>query len=214
MKILVTLRGANATEYNEPRQAISLDWISLLQSLNIVPILVPFGLDNYEPYFQLNPAGLLLTGGDNVGLLASETMGALPTNRDLCEYDLMKQAIANNIPILGVCRGIQIINTYFGGGLSRSLVMNHLQPHDIIFQKDIFGYKMNDYIRVNSFHRHGIYAAQLANDFKVIASSQDGCVEYMEHKHLAITGIHWHPERPNEAAKLLDTQIITHRFNI
>lgn len=208
------MRSTNAAEYDEPRQAISIDWLSWLQTFGIMPILVPFGLQNYDAYFKLNPSGLLLTGGDSVGSLATESMGHQPTSRDRAEFAIIKQAIASHIPILGVCRGMQILNTYFGGSLCRSLEMNHLKAHDIIFQKDIFKYKVHDRITVNSFHNHGIYPKQLAKEFTVIASSNDGCIEYMEHKNLAITGIHWHPERPNEAAKLLDTQIITHRFNL
>jgi N5-(cytidine 5'-diphosphoramidyl)-L-glutamine hydrolase len=205
MKLLITMRTANAAEYDEPRQAISNDWISLCQRFDFTPILMPSGLEHYHHYFDLNPSGLILTGGDNV----SE---ALTSQRDRSEFHLIEEALKHKLPILGVCRGIQILNAYFGGSIVRELKANHIGFHDVIFKKSQWGYNIGDKIKVNSFHHHGIYEPQLANEFEIIAQTDEGCIEYMEHSHLPITGIHWHPERQNEAAARLDQQIIVNRF--
>ncbi len=212
MKLLVTMRTANAVDYDEPRQAISADWIGFCKHLNIFPILVPLGLASYDAFFELKPDGLLLTGGDNVGPLSDEAQGFQPTARDIFEHQLIKRAIDAHLPILGVCRGLHILNTYFGGTLTRKLNMNHVGAHEITFIKSMYRYKKGSKLKVNSFHHHGVLEHQLAREFDIIATSSDGCVEYIEHTNLPITAINWHPERLNTDAKQLDHNIFTNRF--
>lgn len=204
MKLLVTMRTVETVEYTEPRHAISFDWVSFCQQQNITPIFVPSGLERYDEYFALNPLGLILTGGNDVG--------TTPTERDKSEFTLIELAIQHQLPILGVCRGLQILNTYFGGSLSRQLNANHIGTHDVVFTKPIFNFNKGDKLVVNSFHHHGVLAEQLAPCFENIAQSPDGCIEFIEHQTLPISAILWHPERDNPAAQQLDQQIFQQRF--
>jgi putative glutamine amidotransferase len=195
MKILVSMRIIENLTYPELRDAISHDWASFFSKHNLLPILVPNALNHLSRYFDLPPQGLLLTGGESQGPLHR------PTLRDHTEMTLIAEAIARDIPILGVCRGLQIINRYFGGGTVALPTKSHLGTHTI---------KLNDGTNhiVNSFHNEGVTLASLAAGLIPFAcANEDGLVEAVRHETLPILAIQWHPERPNPAS-VLDRQII------
>ena len=81
------------------------------------------------------------------------------------EFNLIKYAIKKSIPILGVCRGMQVINLYFKGKQNR--VYGHMRTkHKIFFKKKIFSKKIQN---VNSFHNYGIPLKKMSNKLEVIA---------------------------------------------
>ena len=107
------------------------------------------------------------------------------------EFNLIKYAIKKSIPILGVCRGMQVINLYFKGKQNR--VYGHMRTkHKIFFKKKIFSKKVQN---VNSFHNYGIPLKKMSNKLEVIAVDRDENVEIFKHKKKTIYGFMWHPER-------------------
>lgn len=116
---------------------------------------------------------------------------------DELDFSLIKSFHKLNKPILGICAGIQSINVCFGGSLYQD-IQNHsskeeLKMHSINIEKDSFlekCYKTNK-LKVNSFHHQAIN--KLAQDFKVIATSEDGIIEAIEYNN--IIGVQWHPEQ-------------------
>ena len=116
---------------------------------------------------------------------------------DELDFSLIKSFHKLNKPILGICAGIQAINVCFGGSLYQD-IQNHsfkegLKMHSINIEKDSFlekCYKTNN-LKVNSFHHQAIN--KVAQDFKVIATSEDGIIESIEYNN--IIGVQWHPEQ-------------------
>lgn len=194
MRILVTTRIIENATYPETRDALAQDWNPFFDQYGIMPILVPNTLADPVQYFELEPAGLLLTGGDNRG--APEA----PTARDSTEQLLVARAIEIGLPILGVCRGLQTINAHFGGRVERSLTEPHVGPHDITL-------KDGSTVRVNSFHNNGVIREGMASQLEIFAATAAGVVEGLRHADLPITAIQWHPERPSHSPDL-DRKIV------
>lgn len=158
--------------------------------------------------------GLLLTGGgdvaegDHYGLSCGDING-VNEERDELEYHLIEHALTKRIPILGICRGMQILNVFLGGKLYRDLECNGYDKHDGSLDKPIHhevkiepSTILNSLINqssaiVNSFHHQGV--AELGNGLKVSAYSSDGVIEAFEKENPFIFGLQWHPERMVES---------------
>ncbi len=153
--------------------------------------------------------GLLLTGGGDVdpsywGEPPSPALGYVSPVRDYFEITLTNLALAAGKPILGICRGIQVINVAAGGSLCQDLQtgMNHQQNaprtqlfHDIFIETTsrLGQIYMTCQAGVNSFHHQAV--ARLAPGFKVSATSLDGTIEAIEINTAGfVLGVQWHPE--------------------
>ena len=160
--------------------------------------------------------GIVLSGGRDVdphfyGEEPLEKLQAIFPERDVHELALIKFAVELNKPILGVCRGQQILNVAFGGNLYQDIsympgehikhnqIGSPYQPtHSIKIDKKSTLFKMADKLeveRVNSFHHQAI--KKLADDFKVIATAPDGVIEAIEYsgkEDLFIMAVQFHPE--------------------
>ena len=95
-------------------------------------------------------------------------------------------------PILGVCRGHQIINVFFGGSLYQDMPEHWGSWHEVELEKDSFINKIydTDVLKVNSWHHQAV--KDVAPGFRVVAMSKDGYVEALELGN--IYTVQWHPE--------------------
>lgn len=188
MLILVSTRISENASYPERRDSLAHDWGRLFDSLDLLPLLVPNSLADVSSYFDLGAKGLLLTGGDSLGLEDN------PTQRDKTEAQLIAGAIQRNMPIFGVCRGLQILNRYFGGSNVSIADGRHVGRHAVLLQD---GRSME----VNSFHNEAVTLKGLAASLVSFAQTADGIVEGLRHANLPITAIQWHPERVSPSAQ-------------
>jgi len=199
-KIALTMRITEAVDYTEPRDSISHDWIARLEAWELLPHALFNTSKNAGSHLKsLNPDLIILTGGDDIG--------AYPL-RDNAETNYLECAIDLCIPVLGVCRGMQIINQHFGGSLSP--LQNHVNTrHDIFIDQkwqDIYP----PVTSVNSFHNLGISNHNLADSLLPMAADIGGCIESFVHPDLQIAAVMWHPERagaPPQDRKLLNRLI-------
>lgn len=189
-KIGITLRMEHIEKYNEKRDAISHDWVKFLSISNIFPIFIPNNLKDIEHFIKtMNLDGIILSGGDNKGD---------DFERDNTEKEIIELAIKNKIPLLGVCRGMQVLNDFFGGSHSISNDSNHIAKHHEIELIGIAPEKLfnSKKFEVNSFHNNLIKKTSLGNDLQEFAVSEnDNTIEGFYHKNFPIMGIMWHPER-------------------
>ena len=123
----------------------------------------------------------------------------IDTTRDLAELELVWQFISKNKPIIAICRGLQLINVYFGGSLLQD-IKNHNQINDkdrthkiICLKNGVLSSGFNHKIIVNSAHHQAV--DKLGKNLIVDSISYDGIIESFYHKSLPIYAFQFHPER-------------------
>lgn len=179
-KILISQRVDLYPDRNEKRDALDQNLFKFLFQANLLPIALPNDLNIVKKYIdELNFDGILLTGGNDL-----VKYGGNVPERDEVEYFLINYAIQHNKPLLGICRGMQIILDFFNIPLLN--VKNHVKVfHNLNIN--------NQTIKVNSYHNYGIF--EISEDFNVLAQTTDNVIEAIKHRKYPIYGIMWHPER-------------------
>lgn len=130
---------------------------------------------------------LIIAGGNNVS-------NFLKTSRirNNIENNLINICLKKNIPILGICRGAQLLNKNLGGKIEK--VKNHMRTrHNVFFIKNNILKKK--FLNVNSFHSYGIKKNGLSKKLNMLANDKDENVEMFISKNKKIIGVMWHPER-------------------
>ncbi len=160
------------------------------------------------PEFLNEYDGLILSGGGDVhpDYYNEEMNGSknIDTMRDEAEFKLVKAFVQNKKPILGICRGHQLLNVAFSGSLYQHISNAELHSsgvqgvdlvHDITVSKDSFFYKLyGERFSVNSSHHQAV--KKLGDGFDVIGTAHNGTtIESIRHRELPIIGVQWHPER-------------------
>lgn len=179
-----------------------------------VPFILP--IDNndivIESYLEMID-GLLLTGGFDLDPLTYGEnplpgIGSIEPERDRFELKLYRQALEKKIPVLGICKGCQLMNTAGGGNLYQDLereykgVIKHDQTisrryptHYVTIDKDSLLYQVcgREKLLVNSLHHQAL--KEIGQGFKVTARADDGVIEAIEMKNRDfVVGVQWHPE--------------------
>lgn len=150
--------------------------------------------------------GLLLQGGGNIASTPAEALSEHDLARDRFELDLVAAFIAADKAVLGICRGMQLLNVAFGGSLRalpEAQAAHHSNPaiyaahaHDVELNDDgylvrLFGARRG---RVCSAHRQAVH--RLGNGLEQEAACpDDGCIEAIKSsRHRYVLGVQWHPE--------------------
>lgn len=155
--------------------------------------------------------GLVLPGGGDIAphLFGQPNLGCVNIDEDLdrLQMKLAEEYIRQKKPVLGICKGMQVINVCFGGTILQQLptayahaYRNGDQYHMTIARQDSFLYPLYGYrFSVNSAHHQGI--DRLGHGLEAIQFAQDNVIEGIIHKELPIIGVQWHPERMKETDK-------------
>lgn len=196
---------------------LSYDNINSLINKNVMPIILPnIPTEDYINMVVEQLDGLLLTGGPDIdptyyGEQPEPDLGEVNPLRDKFELKIARKMIEKQKPVLGICRGLQVINVALGGTLYQDIesrfktsVLQHRQKspkshqtHDVYIIKDSFLYKSvnnKDTIKVNSRHHQSV--KDLGNGLKVSGKAPDGIIEAVEGSNYKsfLLGVQWHPE--------------------
>lgn len=170
----------------------------------------PEQLDAYAEEFD----GFLFSGGGDVdpkyyGERMEYEHLTINAERDRVEFALMERVLKTRKPVLGICRGAQVLNVAMGGTLCQhvpkhgQLMAWHVPSHSVILTPDTPFYKMigTEEIMVNSFHHQAVKMP--ARGMSVAAMAPDGTIEAIcRPGKRFVVGVQWHPEllRPDDAA--------------
>ena len=152
-RIGITQKVVKHSNYDEIMDCLDTNWAKLLVPLGILPIPIPLISTNLINDFwqNLKLDGLILSGGNTIADYSdnNDKQDSISIERDIYEQALIKVAIKTNTPILGVCRGLQVINVFYKGGLKKT--KGHAGTrHDLISENLNSRYKIPS--EVNSFH--------------------------------------------------------------
>jgi N5-(cytidine 5'-diphosphoramidyl)-L-glutamine hydrolase len=178
--IAVTQRVAVVPEYGERRDCLDQEWARFIAACGLLPLPLPNVVDVALALFgRAEVAGLLLTGGNDLAAVGGDA-----PERDVTENALLDAAQSRRLPVMGVCRGMQLIQQRHAVPLKR--VRGHVMPRQTI---DIEG-KATE---VNSYHNFG--ASESPAPLSAWAHARDGIIKAIRHSEKPMTGIMWHPER-------------------
>lgn len=193
MKILgITQRVENFYNKNERRDCLDQRWSLLADEIGYIPI----PLSNYKseniPKLaeQIKFDAIILSGGNSISSFNNDASDNAP-ERDSFELALIKEAIKFKVPVLGICRGMQLINVFFEGKISP--VKGHINTYHNLKINSKYQTLISE--TVNSFHNWGIRHSDLGSNLIPIANDEQGNIEAFVHKNISIAGIMWHPER-------------------
>lgn len=209
------LIGLSASINDRGYSMVSATYINAIVKAGGTPVIIPAVTDGQVLRNTLATLdGLVLVGGADVNPLwygeePIQQLGGVDPQRDLYELKLIKMASDHNIPILGICRGCQLLNVAFGGTLYQDIPSqkrnNHIKhqqslpaaygAHTVYVEKgspiaEIIG---QDTLAVNSFHHQAV--KDVAPGFRAIAYAPDSTVEAITaYPNKSILGLQWHPE--------------------
>lgn len=207
MLIAVTQRVEVVASYGETRDCLDQGWARLLSSIGCSLLPIPNigdAVTDWISQFEIN--GLILSGGNDLTTMLN---GKNPSQiRDTTEQRLLEYSEKIGTPVVGVCRGMQFISTYFGGTLRP--VSSHVAKRHSLCEIPR-GWAHLIPTNVNSYHDWGILREDLPKCFQPIALSNDSSVEAISHSSLPWLGVMWHPERELSWA-VSDQAMLLHQF--
>jgi putative glutamine amidotransferase len=179
-----------------------------------IPVIIPIMEPEHIKSFLKRIDGIVFTGGGDINPIIlgenpiKELKGISP-ERDLFEIELFKQAKSIDMPMLGICRGAQLINAAAGGENYQDIytqfngALGHSPgniPGDALFHSvcienssKLHNVFKTSQIYVNSFHHQAV--KEPAEGFRISARSTEGLIECIESiNNRFIVGVQWHPE--------------------
>jgi len=193
-------------------QLIAQDYLNAIWRAGAIPVLLPIDEDPNRALEMLEMVdGLLISGGNDVSpeLYGSKEnkCGVLDHNRDVMEKCLLEKALEKDMPVLGICRGVQLMNAALGGTLHQDLPSEGFPNHTIVeFDRNVVTHTVevkestllaeilgSGELGVNSFHHQAV--DKLADGLEAAAVSKEGIVEsvYMPGRKFVLA-VQWHPE--------------------
>lgn len=184
------------------RKEKTLNYEHFIHSMNFHTItsLSPYHFEEYD--------GLLLPGGGDIepAFFGQHNLSSrsIDTELDILQLQALDFFIRQKKPVLDICKGMQLINIYFGGSINQSLPEKNMHTPSPQYGKDVYhpvtnvaGSPFFDWwghsCIVNSYHHQCITTP--GKGLKIFQTAPDGVAEGFLHETLPVLGVQWHPER-------------------
>ena len=203
-----------SVNYKEQTSRIADAYVQAVQRAGGVPLLIPIMEDSATLELAMRQIdGLLLSGGADIDPSyfneeAIPELGDVDSKRDFYDYTLIELARRYQIPILGICRGMQVLNVCFGGNLYQDIyaqqtaeLLNHSQEEardvethsvTIVANSQLSRIIGSTTVETNSFHHQAV--KDIGKGLQSVATTSDGICEGIESTNYPIIGVQWHPE--------------------
>ncbi len=201
-----------------PRAYINHDYMRTVADMGAMPLMLPCLFDQSEETQRAYAKqavehidALILSGGHDLfppllGQSCRQKLGATWPERDHYDLLLFHEAMEQQKPVLGICRGFQLICAHFGAELLQDLsyadheLLKHeqghtttLKTHEVTFERGTAFYEVyGPKTMVNSFHHQAV--TEVKAPLRICAKASDGVIEAVMHESLPVYGVQWHPE--------------------
>lgn len=223
--VAVTATSEAGRRYEEIR--VHRAYTDAILAAGLVPLVVPPMAQDAIAAIMDTVSGLVLTGGDDLdpslfGAARHPATSDAHELRDRCEIALAREAAARRMPVLAICRGVQVLNVAMGGTLVQDIpseIPGSLQHsaetarservHEVTIDAGsrLGGIVQAAKITTNSFHHQSV--GRLANGLKTVGESPDGVIEAVECSDRGwwAVGVQWHPEELTRTAEDWDRKL-------
>ena len=192
------------------------DYSTAVAAAGALPVQLPPDADAEALAARLD--GIVFSGGADIhpsryGAAAHPDLGATEPERDRFELSLLEAALHRRVPVLGICRGHQLLNVWAGGSLCQHVGLDggdghprfgehrSERAHEVRTEAGSLARRLyGPVVEVNSLHHQTVDV--VGADLLVTGRSPDGTVEVLEHPRLPVLSVQWHPEalRPADPA--------------
>lgn len=207
------------------RVRLTAAYVTALENAGLIPLIVPPLSSARAAAGVLDSvAGLVLTGGGDIdpalyGETRHEKVHSVNAARDATEAALIQEARSRGMPVLAICRGIQMLNVALGGTLVQDIASQcktdiahdedgprDSRSHEIAIEPGslIASAVGAEHVTVNSFHHQSV--KKIADGMRVTARSPDGVIEGMESTDAKwwVMAVQWHPEEMTDSPEPWD----------
>lgn len=209
-----------SANYGDNNSKLAENYYKSVVAVGGVPVIIPVtdDLATIEAIVGRLDGILLSGGGDMHPRYYNEE--PIPENgtpdelRDRYDVALIKSAVEYQLPVLGICRGMQVINTVFGGSLYQDINVQYAdkqpmchsqneersvttQTASVVADSLLYSIVNCNTLPINSIHHQAV--KRIADGFRAVAFADDGICEAIESLYYPILGVQWHPEHLSEA---------------
>jgi len=199
-----------------PRYGVNQAYVRAIEAAGAAPVLIPLlhDADRLESIYR-RLDGMVLPGGDDVapdryGERPIGDLNVVEPERDRVELELARWAVRDDLPTLGICRGLQVLNVALGGTLYQDLIYQKATQvehshrhgkgrsgliHHVRLDPDSRLAQLIDEtdVEVNSLHHQAV--KEVAPTLRITGKSEDGVIEALEAPdHRFLISVQWHPE--------------------
>ncbi|MDR1616125.1 MAG: gamma-glutamyl-gamma-aminobutyrate hydrolase family protein [Syntrophomonadaceae bacterium] len=212
MKVIIGITTGFSRENSQ--YTLREAYVNALKNFSVTPVLMPATEWGSVSEWLAVCHGIIFSGGGDIdpchwGETPCKDLGEIEPLRDHFEIQLARHSLCWKIPVLGICRGCQVMNVAAGGSILQNIDSRfcHQQKapyfygfHQVALKagsrlQAIIGQSS---VRVNSFHHQSVN--RLGENIRAVAQTEDGIIEAIEHEnHPFWIGVQWHPEYMGDA---------------